>query len=627
MKQQFEGGYRERIVWTADVKGDNGGVWGKFREDLRDFEKFSLRFLRIKDEAGKIIPFVMNTIQKRVYHIMEDLRLNNRPIWIMILKCRQAGISTLIEAYIFWRTYVETNQKCVIIGHEIESSQNLFDIYQRYYEHLPKELKPKIDRNQRDKKLSYKITRNEVVIQTAGANISEQKAGTGRSGTFQYIHATEAAFYPDYMTTFKALLQASKKAKMIIIETTANGFNDFREDWFSAKEIESDYSTIFLSWLDFYSKQFRSEEEKQAFIRDLGVNGKYNLYPDEEKILIKEYGATLENLNWRRWAIVNLCKKDINTFHQEYPRDDMEAFVSSGRPVFPMEIVSNNFIKYEKKEKEGEIPLMVGDLEVRYDELNKEYQKLVSIGMTSYSNLRAYIKDVEFVQNRNGFISILGDVRVNQGEHYKFAAAVDVAEGLLQGDYSVIQVMNRANNEIVLEWHGHCDPDLLAIEIHKIQLFLCNKVYFGIERNNHGLAVIIRAGELGVNQYYTEEFNSGRVVESDRLGFSTNMSTRKYALNNLMEWVREKYFVYKRSAFWKECMTFVTNAKGKMQAQDKDKNPGTKCFDDRVISMAILTVVNNWMPNYTKDDPDKLPNSIGNRIKRKYRKQSSVMSE
>lgn len=602
-------------------------AWEMFQADLKNFRVYAKKFLRIKDEMGNIIPFVLNDLQEKVLRVMEDLEMRGLPIWIIVLKCRQTGISTLIEAYLFWRTHQEHNQKCLIIGHDSDSSQNLFAMYQRYYEYLPEGIQPTIDRNQRDKKLSYKETKNEVVIHTAGQNIGGEKAGTGRSATFQYIHGTEASFYPDYKTTFAALLQASKKAKMIVLETTANGFNDFRNDWITAVNGQSDYKAVFLCWLEFYYKDFRDEQDKERLLRDLGSNPDYNLYPNEEKILVQEYGATLENLNWRRWAIINLCKKDINVFHQEYPRDDQEAFISTGMPVFPTHVTTPNYAHYKKLEDSHTLPYKVGNLEVEYDLVNEDYQKLVSIGMTSYMDLRKFITGVKFREDKNGFIKILGDCSHSDTERNKFVAAVDVAEGLEQGDYSVVEVMNREKKEICLEWWGHIDVDLFATEIHKLQLFFSNDIHFGIEKNNQGLAVIVKAEQLGVNQYYAEDFKSGVAVDSDKLGFSTDQNTRRYALNNLIEWVRDSLFTVRNSHFWSECMTFVKNAKGKMQAQNKDKDPGTKCFDDRVLATAIMTVVHLWLPNYTKDDPYKLPYHIEKRLKQKKNSQLSSMSE
>jgi len=309
---------------------------------------------------------------------------------------------------------------------------------------------------------------------------------------------------------------------------------------------------------------------------------------------------------------------------QEYPRDDQEAFVSTGMPVFTTHVTAAKYAKYHKLETDRKIPLAQGNLEVEYDLVNEDYERLVSIGMTSYMDLRKFIKDVKFVPDKNGFIKIYGDCRKSDTERFKFVGAADVAEGLEQGDFSVVEVLNRETKEICLEWHGHLDVDLFACEIHKLQLFFKNDIHFGIEKNNQGLAVIVKAEQLGVNLYYAEEFRSGVATDTEKLGFSTDQNTRRYALNNLIEWVRDDLFICKNPAFWSETMTFVRNAKGKMQAQNKDRDPGTKCFDDRVMSMAILTVVHQWLPNYSKDDPLKLPYYVERKIKKQKGKLSSM---
>jgi len=567
-----------------------------FEAEFNDFRTYAREFLRIKDEHGNIIPFILNQLQEKVLKVIEELDNSGHLIWLIILKCRQTGISTLIEGYLFWRTHREFNQKCLIIGHEQEASQNLFDMYQRYYDELPKAISPKLDRNQRDKKLSYAETKNEVIIHTAGSNIGGEKAGTGRSATFQYIHATECAFYPDYLTTFTALLQASKKAKMIILETTANGFNAFRNDWVNAEEGTSDYRIVFLSWLEFYEKPFKDEDEKQALLKDLGTNTDYNEYPDEERILMTGYNATLENLHWRRWAIVNLCKKDISKFHQEYPRDDKEAFISTGRPVFKVSTCQVNYINAK--------PATIGELIPSYDHLNPDYRKLVAAGETSVYDLKKYIKGVEFIENPKGMIKLHTKVQQDINERYRFAGGGDVSEGLEQGDYNALKVLDRKNMTVHLTLHTHCDVDTYAEQLLFIQKYLNDDVYFAIERNNHGLAVINYAARLGVKLYYAEEFGKGFQENTDLLGFKTTVGTRTYMINNLIQAIRDEDFIdYEREA-WSEALTFVKNAHGKMQAQDKDKDPGVKCYDDRIFAWIGMWVNHLWLPNFRVIQPE-----------------------
>ena len=54
---------------------------------------------------------------------------------------------------------------------------------------------------------------------------------------------------------------------------------------------------------------------------------------DEEKMLVSKHKANACQLHWRRHKIMDL-QDDLDLFHQEYPVDDVEAFITSGLPYF-----------------------------------------------------------------------------------------------------------------------------------------------------------------------------------------------------------------------------------------------------------------------------------------------------
>lgn len=475
------------------------------------------------------------------------------------------------------------------MGHKVDASNNLFDMYKRYYDNLPKPLQPILEKSN-EKKVSFLKLKSENKIDTAGAG------EVGRSDTLQALHLTEVAFYPDAKTTLLGLLQGAKNAVMIVKESTANGIGDaFYNDWVDAIEGRSEYVPVFISWLEFpnYTREFDNEAQKTALIADL-KNGIYNEFEGEEELLLS-MGATPEKLNWRRWAITNLCGKSVSQFHQEYPTTWQEAFVSSGRPVFPAKICMENKIKTLTAVNEKKQPLKTGDLVIQYNkELYKEY---VKDGRTSYEELARIIESVEFVENPRGFFKFWTNIERGK-ESYRFAAGVDVAEGLEQGDRSIIRVIDRKTSEVCITWDGHIDPDLFAEELHKLWIYLNRDIHFAVERNNHGITVINKLFKLGVYQYYKENFNKGYNTQSSDLGFSTNVKTKPHIINNLNEYIRDGLFTDHEPEFWGECLTFVRNSRGQMQAEGKDSDPGTKCYDDRVMAAAIMLICSQWLPNY-----------------------------
>lgn len=579
---------------------------------ILDFRTFANRFLYIKTEYGEIIPLRLNSAQERVLQIIESklgtkLKYDGLPanvvLRLIILKARQQGISTLIQAIIFWYNFLTNNQRTLTMAHEGEASNNLFGMYKRFHEYLDDGLRRKI-KHSNEKKIQWLKNGSENKVATAG-DTGNNKAGTGRSDTMQLLHASEAAFYPDPLATFLGLLQGAKYAKMHFIESTANGYNEFFTKWEEAVKEGSIYTPIFLSWLDF--PEYVQESKKLGFIielkgkdlerfkRDLG-NPQYNEYPNEEKILMEEYGVTIDQLQWRRYAIDNLCEKDVALFHQEYPRDSEEAFISTGRPVFPQYKVQQHFVNLKDTK-----PLKRGELVVKYDD-SDDYKKKISEGKTSYLELKEHIEGVEFIEDERGFISIWTDFEPQNNEFYRFVAGADIAEGLEQGDYNDLRVLDRGTNEVCLTWHGHIDPDLFAEEVHKIYLFI-KDLHVAVERNNHGLTVINKLFELGIPQYYRQSFDKGYPEDTSSIGWKTGQSSKKYMTDIMIEWIREDYFKDYDRDFWNECRTFVKNSKGQRQADGKDKDPSVKNYDDRVIAACVMVMCDMWLPAHTVNTP------------------------
>ena len=543
----------------------------EIKTQINDFRIFLQKGnLKIKDKIGNIVPLVLNKAQETVLRIIEGMITEGVPIRIIILKARQKGISTLIEAYIFWRTTYSPNRKSAVIGHVRDATDNLWDMTNRYYDNLPEYFQPE-KKYHNSKELTYAKTKSEMIFWTA------ETGDVGSSHTIQDLHITELSKWRDPKTTLTSLLQTvpDEPNTMVIMESTANGFGgEFYNRCQSSILGESKYKFIFLSWLidDEYTLPFSNDVERNDFI---------NSMDQEEKILLTK-GATYEHLKWRREiGLPDKCGNDPDKFKQEYPADAIEAFITSGRPVFNAEKCQGNFVKAQKK------PYKQGYFEFVYDPV-----------------LTDKPIDVKFIHDSNGYVKIYKEIEIEKTEHYVFAAGCDVAEGLEQGDYSVVKVLDRRTNEVALTWHGHIDADLLAEEQLKIQLYLKGNVYFGTEFNNHGQTTVYEAFKLGVNQYYREDFKTGREIHKDILGFKTTAQTKPFIINDLNESIRENLIKDDEPEFWSECLTFVRNAKGGVGAQDKDKDPGVKCFDDRVMASAIMIKVHKWLPNYYKEKSD-----------------------
>ena len=523
--------------------------------------EFARRYLKIKDKKAQIIPFELNRPQRKVLAVYERALAEGKPLRFINLKARKEGVSTFWQAVIFHRTMTNFNWKAKTVGQDMDAAGNLFEMVNTFYKELPAEIKPQIEHSN-EKKISFSRLRSSIKI--GSADVGEK---LGRSDTIMGLHLTEVAFWRAAKVGLNALINTvpDNLDTLIVIESTANGIGgEFYDRWQDAKAGRSSFIPIFLAWFEDEDNTlaFSSEAEKKQFAKSL---------TDEEQDLRTIYRLTLEQLNWRRWAIPNKCGNDVKQFRQEFPSNDVEAFIASGRPVFDVELCAKKMDSCPK-------PVAIGNLEYTRDEDD-------------------LITGVEFIANPFGFIKLFEPIETLTKTEYRhrFVAGTDVAEGLEQGDYSPIRVLDRKSMKVCLAWHGHIDPDLLAKEQHKIAMFLGNDVYFCTERNSIGNTTIIMAGKYELKQYYQLNFQKGTEVSSDKVGFRTTGATKPILIGGLNAALRDELFEDHDKDFWGEAMTFVKNSHGQMQAQDKDKDPATKCFDDRVMAEALMWHCHAWL--------------------------------
>jgi hypothetical protein len=523
-------------------------------------EKFCEMFLKVRTKKAEIVPFKFWSVQKKLYKIYKETELLKKPLRFIVLKARQEGVSTFWDAVIFVRTITNFDRKNLIVGHEIKSANNLFDMCKRYYDNLLPTMKPVIERSN-EKKISFAKLRSEINVASA-----EVGGALQRSDTIYDAHLTEVAWWRDAKSALLAIMQTigDDPEKLVVLESTANGVGgEFHSIWVDAVNGENDFIPIFIAWfeLDEYSKKFDNGDMRERFALSL---------TEEEKALQTTFSLTLEQLNWRRWAIENLCGGDVDMFHQEYCSTADEAFLLSGRPVFDPDTVNKHL-----KELQNFRDYRQGYLEYKDDKKNS----------------------VRFVDRKNGYIKLFDqELLIDPLDNFRFVAGSDVAEGLEQGDRSINKVFDRKTKKVCLTWAGQIHPDLLGEEQHKISLFLGGDVWFCTERNNHGLTTLVESFRLGVKNYYQQDFQAGFSITTDKIGYKTSVATKPQYINILNRAIEDKLFEDNEIEFWRECSTFVKNEKGQMQAQGKDKDPGTKCFDDRVIAAGLMWLCNQWLP-------------------------------
>ena len=514
-------------------------------------------FLKIRTKKQKLEPFIANAAQLMFNEAIEKNTKEGKLHRYIVLKARQLGISTFVEAYIYHDTSTREYVNSLIIAHEEKATVNLFNMSKLYYESSPIAIRP-MKKYSNGKELVFENPtgedldklenpglRSKITIATAGTT------ETGRSGVYHNLHVSEIAFFPNPKNTMTALLQTvpDEPNTFVCIESTANGVGGYFYDmWHDAVAGRNDFTPIFIPWFidNEYSLPFYNESEKQKFIARTNVmrpDASGKMIHSDEWLMKEEFGISWEHLNWRQRTIANKCGGDLSMFQQEYPSTPEEAFIASGRPKFNM----NSVKEYKLACKD---PNIVGDL------------------------LKVNGK---FVVNENpsGALQIWMPPQLNQ----EYVIGADVAEGLATGDYSVGVVLDSELN-VCAKWKGHTDPDLFGKELVKLG-YMYNEAYLAVENNNHGLTTLKAIlNEEYYNIFYSKQYDRVNDTLTKKIGWSTNAKTKPPLIDKLAEYIREKFIGLWDIDTVMELFSYVIDDAGKTNAQEGK-------HDDCVIALAI----------------------------------------
>ena len=208
-----------------------------------DLEYFAAELLKIRPKAGSLVPFTFNPAQRELHRIIEEQRARTGRVRVIVLKARQLGISTYVAARYYKQTTSNPGLRTIIIGHEKVASKNLFQLVKRFHEYMPDGMRQSTGTSNAEELIFDNIDSGYLV------SVATEE-GSGRSATAQILHASEAAFWVDLPTQLAALMQTVPDidGTEIIIETTANGYNDFHKLWRKAESGGSEFTAVFLPW-------------------------------------------------------------------------------------------------------------------------------------------------------------------------------------------------------------------------------------------------------------------------------------------------------------------------------------------------------------------------------------------
>lgn len=530
----------------------------------KDFNRYRINNLYIKAKDAQVVPFDPNIAQRALIYRVLELLDQGKPIRIIILKARQMGLSTAVEALVYWWTSTNQNITSMIVGHEEASSKNLYNMFKRYYQNSNPLFKPatkwdtKTDLTfAKELKDGTQIGLNSVIKTATAGNVS-----AGRSDTIQILHGSEIGEWEHGEELVASLLQTVPflPKTMIFLESTANGVgNFFHKQWKSSVAGDNVFEPFFFPWWiqDEYeidselTEEDYTEEEKYIvnLMREgMMVCGELYTVPEAQiprkiqfrRLKEREFKATPERL------------------YQEYPSYAEEAFLGTGRPVFDRQSLIAMMRTAERSEP-------------KYYEMHQDLARNITVTLSQDKTPLRIIEEV------------------NPYDEYVIGA--DVAEGIRGGDYSVADVIRKKDMKTVARWRGHCDPDQFGHILDKLGRYY-NFALLGVEINNHGLAVVQRLRDLFyTNLYRREKGMDERFEEStSKLGWKTTILTKPLAIDYLAEAIREGLVKDEDVVFVEEAMSYVRDDNGRTNAE-----VGT--HDDTVMAKAIALQMFEWSDN------------------------------
>lgn len=496
-------------------------------------------FIEIANKEGDIVPFILTDEQK---YLVENLDKDN-----IILKSRQLGISVVTIALSIRASIVQDNTTSVLISHNQTSTNSIFDKLKQQFYSLPEFIKPKLLTNNRQE-LSFE-NGSKISCMTAGNK--DLLRGETVNGV---VHLSEFSFWKNSDKQMKAISQAVSESGIIIIESTANGFNKFSDTYYQAKNGENTYKPFFFNWIN--GKTLFENQYQQAVDRHKAVNNCELSYDDLDidEIDLFDKGANLSQLTWRRQKVAT---DGLDTFKVEFPSTDDECFITTGQQLFDGKRIDscikgliNDKVKHLSKSNIVGLPSILQNL----------YPKSLKIWKIPQPNQKYYI-------------------------------GVDCSEGIGK-DYSTAIVLNKDGEQVAQLRNNQLKPYQLADVIDALGRYY-NKALLTVEKASGGHSVIERLRYdkkyMNMTKYKTyDEFN--RAIW--KVGFDTNNKTKSIIVNDAREWFEKGLIQIKSRGMLDEMRVYVSNDKGGMGAISGQ-------HDDLVMGLclAIVGVKSNiWYP-------------------------------
>ena len=439
---------------------------------------------------------------------------------ILLLKYRRGGYTTLEQA-LSYDLCVHTPRSYVAsVAHTSDATKKIFQIATMLHDEDPDH--PALTG---DSKSALEFANgSRFFLGTAGSK------GFSRGDGLQRYHGSEVSRWcraegsgqiARVDDLVAGILGAAEHGEGVL-ETTAAGREWFHREWQRAKSGTSIFYPIFLPWF--------ADPRNRLIASGYDIIELQDTLTDSEKVLVERHKLGLDQVAWRRQE----RRRYGRLSDQEIPDDDVSCFLAAGDRFFDPDIIRDLLFRtpgYATKH-------VSGGYEVEWE---------------------PPLPGVEYV------------------------VGCDTSEGVAGGDPSGVGILRRDTGAQVAAAHGLWRPrELAEIAVRMARRY--SDALLGVERENHGHAVIQAVEDLGYGRPHTKggplyyhPIGSG---SGARPGWSTNAVTRPLLLDGLAEWVAAGAPGLRDRQLLDEMGSFGRQATGKYEAD-------SGAHDDTIMKWGI----------------------------------------
>ena len=257
-------------------------------------------YCKIPHPGKGLIPFKTYDFQA---DLVDELALHR---FIVVLKARQLGISTITAAYVAWLVLFHRDKNVLIVATKLQTAANLVKKVKTILKNLPQWLK--IADFNVDNKNSIELTNGSQV------KASSTSGDAGRSEALSLLVIDEAAHIDGLDELWTGLYPTISTGGRCIAISTPNGVGDwFHETYVGAESGENEFLPINLPWSahpDRDDEWFKTETKNmsrrqiaQEYECNFNTSGDTVIHPDDimrikENLVEPKYKVGFDRNTW-----------------------------------------------------------------------------------------------------------------------------------------------------------------------------------------------------------------------------------------------------------------------------------------------------------------------------------------